>query len=34
MVRALTMRIALSVALFILLIVGGYLGLIDPHGLR
>jgi hypothetical protein len=30
MVRALTVRIALSVALFILLMVGGYFGWIDP----
>jgi uncharacterized membrane protein len=34
MVRALTVRIALSVALFILLIVGGYFGWIEPQGLH
>jgi cytochrome bd-type quinol oxidase subunit 2 len=33
MVRALTVRIALSVALFILLFIGWSLGLIQPHGL-
>jgi Na+/H+-translocating membrane pyrophosphatase len=31
MVRALTVRIALSVALFILLFLAWYLGLIQPH---
>ena len=33
MVRALTVRIALSVALFILLFIGWWQGLIQPHGL-
>lgn len=33
MVRALTWRIALSVALFILLMLAWYAGLITPHGL-
>jgi hypothetical protein len=32
-VKALTVRIALSVALFLLLIVGHFTGLIEPHGL-
>jgi hypothetical protein len=31
--RALTIRIGLSVALFILLMIAWYLGLISPHGL-
>lgn len=34
MVRALTLRIGLSVALFILLFVAWRFGLIQPHGLR
>ena len=34
MVRALTVRVALSVALFILLMLGGYFGLIEPPGVR
>lgn len=34
MARALTMRIGLSVALFILLFVAWSAGLIEPHGLR
>ena len=34
MVRALTVRVALSVALFILLMLGGYFGLIEPPGGR
>ena len=34
MVRALTVRIALSVALFILLFIAWSQGLIEPHGLR
>lgn len=34
MVRALTVRISLSVALFILLFVAYALGLIEPHGVR
>jgi hypothetical protein len=33
MVRALTVRIALSVLLFIILIAGYFTGLIQPHGL-
>lgn len=33
MVRALTVRIALSVALFILLFIAWAQGLIEPHGL-
>ncbi len=32
-VKALTVRIALSLALFALLIVGYFTGLIQPHGL-
>ena len=31
MARALTVRISLSVALFVLLLVGGYFGWITPH---
>jgi len=34
MARALTIRISLSLALFALLIVAWYLGLIAPHGLQ
>lgn len=34
MVRALTVRISLSVALFILLFVAYAMGWIEPHGLR
>jgi Protein of unknown function (DUF2909) len=34
MVHALTLRIALSVALFILLFVAWHQGLIAPHGLK
>ena len=34
MVRALTVRISLSVALFILLFIAYALGLIEPHGVR
>jgi Protein of unknown function (DUF2909) len=34
MVRALTIRIALSVALFILLFIAWSQGLIEPHGLQ
>lgn len=34
MVRALTIRIGLSVALFAFLMIGWYLGLIQPHGVR
>ena len=33
MVRALTIRVALSVALFILLMLAWYNGLITPHGI-
>lgn len=33
MVRFLTLRIALSVALFVLLILAWWLGWIEPHGL-
>ena len=33
MVRALTFRIGLSVALFLLLMIAWYAGLIAPHGL-
>jgi hypothetical protein len=32
MARALTVRIALSVALFILLMLGWYFGALSPHG--
>jgi apolipoprotein N-acyltransferase len=34
MVRALTIRIALSVALFVLLFIAWKQGLIEPHGIR
>jgi len=34
MARALTIRISLSLALFALLIIAWYLGLITPHGLQ
>lgn len=34
MVRALTLRIVLSVALFVLLFVAWALGLIQPHGVQ
>jgi cytochrome bd-type quinol oxidase subunit 2 len=33
MVRALTLRVALSVGLFLLLFVAWSLGLIEPHGM-
>ncbi len=33
MVRALTWRIGLSIALFLLLMLAWYLGLIAPHGM-
>ena len=33
LVRALTVRIGLSVALFVLLMIAWYAGLIRPHGL-
>jgi hypothetical protein len=32
--RALTIRISLSIALFVLLLIAWYLGLIAPHGLQ
>lgn len=32
MVQALTVRISLSVGLFVLLLIGWYFGLITPHG--
>lgn len=34
MVRALTIRIGLSIALFLILMVAWYLGLIQPHGIE
>lgn len=34
MVRALSVRIGLSIALFILIMIGWKLGLVTPHGLR
>ena len=34
MVRALTVRITLSVALFVLLMIGNYFGWIEPHGMH
>jgi cytochrome bd-type quinol oxidase subunit 2 len=34
MVRALTVRVALSVGLFVVLIVASQLGLIAPHGVE
>lgn len=34
MVRALTVRVALSVGLFVLLIVASQLGLVAPHGVE
>jgi hypothetical protein len=33
LVRALTVRVGLSVLFFLLLMLGWYLGLIEPHGL-
>jgi hypothetical protein len=33
MVKALTVRIALSIAAFVLLLAGYFVGLIQPHGL-
>ena len=33
MVRPLTVRIVLSVAVFVLLLLAWYVGLIEPHGL-
>ncbi len=34
MVRALTARISLSVALFVFMLIAWHFGLIEPHGLR
>jgi Na+-driven multidrug efflux pump len=34
MVRALTIRITLSVALFAILMIGWYTGHLQPHGIR
>jgi hypothetical protein len=34
MARALTIRISLSLALFVLLLIAWYFGLISPHGLQ
>jgi hypothetical protein len=34
MARALTVRIGLSIALFLLLMLGWYFGGISPHGMR
>ena len=34
LVRALTWRIGLSIALFVLLMLAWYAGLIEPHGLE
>jgi hypothetical protein len=33
MLRALTIRVSLSVLFFLLLLLGWYLGLLQPHGL-
>jgi len=33
MVRALTVRVGLSIALFAFLMLGWYFGLIEPHGM-
>jgi hypothetical protein len=33
LLRALTIRVSLSVTFFLLLMLGWYLGLIEPHGL-
>ncbi len=33
-VKALSWRVGLSLALFLLLLAGYYLGLIEPHGIR
>jgi hypothetical protein len=33
MVQALTVRVSLSVALFVLLLIGWRLGIVTPHGL-
>jgi hypothetical protein len=34
MARALTIRISLSLALFVLLVIAWYMGLISPHALQ
>ena len=34
MARALTIRISLSIGLFVLLLIAWYMGLISPHGLQ
>ncbi len=34
MVRALTVRIGLSIALFVLIMIGWKLGLVTPHGIK
>jgi len=34
MVRALTIRVGLSIALFAFLMIGWYFGLIEPHGMN
>jgi hypothetical protein len=33
LLRALTIRVSLSVAFFLLLLLGWYLGILEPHGL-
>jgi hypothetical protein len=33
LLRALTVRVGLSVAFFLLLLLGWYLGILEPHGL-
>jgi hypothetical protein len=33
LLRALTIRVGLSVAFFLLLLLGWYLGILEPHGL-
>jgi hypothetical protein len=33
MLRALTLRVSLSVLFFVLLLLGWYLGILEPHGL-
>jgi ABC-type antimicrobial peptide transport system permease subunit len=33
LLRALTIRVGLSVAFFLLLLLGWYLGIVEPHGL-
>jgi hypothetical protein len=34
LLRALTIRVGLSVAFFLLLLLGWWLGILEPHGLR